>query len=203
MGRNSVRQRKGATAEELGACRQDITIGMLFSNLVMFFIIATTAATLHRSGHTNISTAREAAEALRPLAGEGAYWLFTIGLIGTGMLAVPVLAGSSAYAVAEAARWRGGSLAQKPKKAIGFYAVLGLGMVLGLLLNSLGYNAIKMLFWSAVLNGLLAPPLIVLVTLLTSDPHVMGEHVNSPTLKLLGWLTAAIMSAACVLMFVL
>jgi len=118
------------------------------------------------------------------------------------MLAVPVLAGSSAYAAAEAARWRR-SLSQKPKKVVGFYAVLSIGMVLGLALNALGYNAIKMLFWSAVLNGLLAPPLIVLVTLLTSDRHVMGHHVNSPTLKILGWLTAAIMSAACVLMFVL
>lgn len=202
MGRNSVRKRKGATAAELRACRQDITIGMLFSNLVMYFIIATTAATLHQHGQTNISTAREAAEALRPVAGSAAYWLFTIGLIGTGMLALPVLAGSSAYAVAEAAQWRG-SLSQKPKKAIGFYAVLGLGMCLGLLLNSLGYNAITMLFWSAVLNGLLAPPLIVLVIRLTSDRHVMGAHVNSPMLRTLGWLTAGIMSAACALMFLL
>jgi Mn2+/Fe2+ NRAMP family transporter len=201
LGRN-LKQRRGATPDELTACRQDIVTGMLFSNLVMYFIIATTAATLHEHGQTSIASAREAAEALRPLAGAGAYWLFTIGLIGTGMLAVPVLAGSSAYAVAEAAHWHG-SLAQKPKKAAGFYTVLGLGMVLGLLLNSFGYSAIRMLFWSAVLNGLLAPPLIVLITLLTSDRRVMGPHVNPPILRILGWLTAVIMSIACVLMFVL
>jgi NRAMP (natural resistance-associated macrophage protein)-like metal ion transporter len=201
LGRN-LQQRRGATPEELRACHQDIVTGMLFSNLVMYFIIATTAATLHAHGQTNISGAREAAEALRPLAGVGAYWLFTIGLIGTGMLAVPVLAGSSAYAVAEAAKWHG-SLARTPKKAVGFYTVLGLGMVLGLLVNGLGYSAIKMLFWSAVLNGLLAPPLVVIITLLTSDSLVMGPHVNSPAIRILGWLTAVVMSIACVLMFVL
>ncbi len=202
MGRKNVKQRKGATADELSAARQDVVTGMFFSNLVMYFIIITTAATLHHSGKTDIATARDAAEALRPLAGAGAYWLFTIGLIGTGMLGVPVLAGSSAYAVSEAARWRG-SLNQKPRQAVGFYAVMGVGMLTGLVLNYLGYSAIKMLFWSAVLNGLLAPPLVVLVTLLTSDPHVMGEHVNTPIAKILGWLTAVIMFAASLLMFVL
>src|SRR5438132_12411192 len=129
MGR-SLAQRQGATDEELKNSRVDIVTGMSFSNLAMYFIILTTAATLHAHGQTSITTARQAAEALRPLAGNGAYWLFTLGLIGTGMLGVPVLAGSSAYAVAEAAAWAG-SLEQKPHLAPKFYAVMGIAMALG------------------------------------------------------------------------
>jgi Mn2+/Fe2+ NRAMP family transporter len=168
---------------------------MFFSNLIMYFIILTTGATLHARGQTNIATAREAAEALRPLAGNGAYLLFTMGLIGTGMLGVPVLVGSSAYAVSEAAGWEG-SMSDRPKKARAFYLVMTLAMALGLVLNYIGLNAVKMLFWSAVINGLLAPPLILLVILLTSNRKVMGEHVNSPILKYLGWITFAFMVAA-------
>src|SRR5205823_693587 len=130
MGRN-LAKRRGATRGELRACRTDVVTGMFASNAVMYFIILTTAATLHQSGRTNITTAQQAAEALRPLAGGGAYWLFTLGLIGTGMLAVPVLAGSCAYAVAEAAAWRG-SLNQRPGHARKFYAVLAVAMVIGL-----------------------------------------------------------------------
>jgi Mn2+/Fe2+ NRAMP family transporter len=161
----------------------------------MYFIILTTGATLHAHGQTNITTAREAAEALRPLAGNGAYLLFTLGLIGTGMLGVPVLVGSSAYAVAEAANWRG-SMSDRPKKARAFYGVMAVAMTLGLALNYLGLNAVKMLFWSAVINGLLAPPLILLVILLTSNRKVMGEQVNSPVLRYLGWATFMVMTAA-------
>jgi NRAMP (natural resistance-associated macrophage protein)-like metal ion transporter len=201
MGRD-LRHRQGATAGELRASRRDVFTGMFFSNLIMYFIIVTTAATLHRAGHTQIASAREAADALRPMAGAGAYWLFTIGLIGTGLLAVPVLAGSSAYAIAEAAAWRG-SLEYQPRRARQFYVVLTLGMLVGLALNGLGYSAIHMLFWSAVLNGLLAPPLIVLVLLLTSDPSVMGRHTNSGAANVLGWLTAVAMTVATVIMFLL
>src|SRR6202049_3055392 len=172
MGRN-LAQRKGATTGELRSARADTIVGMLFSNLIMYFIILTTAATLHAHGETDITTARQAAEALRPLAGNGAYLLFTMGLIGTGMLGVPVLVGSCAYAVAEGAAWRG-SVADKPKSAHKFYAVMGVAMVLGLALNYLGFSAVKMLFWSAVINGLLAPPLILLVILLTSSRKVMA-----------------------------
>jgi len=200
QGRRSVARRKGATAEELRRARTDVLTGMFFSNLVMYFIILTTAATLHAHGQTDITTARQAAEALRPLAGEGAYLLFTIGLVGTGMLGVPVLAGSCAYALSEAAAWRG-SLEDRPRLARKFYAVVAASMALGLALDFLGLDAVKMLFWSAVTNGVLAPPLIVLVVLLTNDPKVMGKHANRPLLRVLGWATAALMAAAAVAMF--
>lgn len=200
QGRMTVKQRKGATNQELRVARTDVLIGMFFSNLVMYFIILTTAATLHAHGQTHIETAREAAEALRPLAGNGAYLLFTLGLIGTGMLAVPVLAGSAAYAVAEAKKWRG-TLEDHPRFSRKFYTVVAVSMVLGLVLDFVGFNAVKMLFYSAVLNGVLAPPLVVLVVLLTSRSDVMGKRVSSRPLRYLGWATAAIMTAAAVGMF--
>jgi Mn2+/Fe2+ NRAMP family transporter len=174
---------------------------MFFSNLIMYFIILTTAATLHAHGQTSITSAKQAAEALRPVAGEGAYLLFAIGLIGAGMLGVPVLAGSSAYAIAEAAKWRG-SLADHPSLAREFYAVVGLGMLIGLGIDYAGFDAVAMLFWSAVLNGVLAPPLVVLVVLLTNNKEIMGEHRNSSLLRNLGWLCAGVMSAAAIGMFV-
>jgi NRAMP (natural resistance-associated macrophage protein)-like metal ion transporter len=199
QGRRSVGARKGATDDELRHSRNDVLTGMFFSNLVMYFIILTTAVTLHASGQTHIGTAEEAARALRPLAGDGAYWLFTLGIIGTGMLGVPVLAGSCAFAIAEAAAWRG-TLSDKPRKGQRFYAVIAVSMLLGLGIVSFGFDAVAMLFWSAVINGVLAPPLIVLVVLLTSDPKVMGERVNPPLLKVLGWTTALVMAAASVAM---
>jgi Mn2+/Fe2+ NRAMP family transporter len=200
MGRATVAQRQGATDEELRASRNDVVTGMFFSNFVMYFIILTTAATLHAHGSTHIETAKQAAEALRPLAGDGAYWLFTLGLIGTGMLGVPVLAGSSAYAIAEAEAW-GASLDRKPRETPRFYGVLAAAMAVGLALVWTGLPAVKMLFWSAVANGLLAPPLIVLVVLLTSDEKVMGERTNPRWLKYLGWAAAAVMSVAAVCMW--
>jgi NRAMP (natural resistance-associated macrophage protein)-like metal ion transporter len=193
----TLAERKDATAGELRSARADTIVGMFFSNLIMYFIILTTAATLHAHGQTDITTARQAAEALRPLAGKGAYLLFTLGLIGTGMLGVPVLVGSCAYALAEAAMWRG-SMADKPKSARKFYAVMSVAMAVGLVLNYLGFNAVKMLFWSAVINGLLAPPLILLVILLTSSRKVMGKRLNPPLLRYLGWATFAVMTAAAV-----
>lgn len=200
-GRRTVQQRRGATDAELQRARTDVITGMFFSNFVMYFIILTTAATLHANGQTSIATARQAAEALRPLAGDGAYWLFAIGLIGTGMLGVPVLAGSCAYAVAEAEGWRG-SLEDRPRLARRFYAVVAVSMMVGLILNFVGLDAVTMLFWSAVVNGVLASPLIVLVVLLTSDHTVMGKRVNPPLLRWLGWATAVVMTAAAVGMFV-
>jgi NRAMP (natural resistance-associated macrophage protein)-like metal ion transporter len=199
-GRQTIAEREGATDEELRKSRTDVITGMFFSNLVMYFIILTTAATLHAHGQTSIETAKEAAEALKPLAGNGAYLLFTLGLIGTGMLGVPVLAGAAAYAVAEARNWRG-SLEDRPRLAKKFYAIVASSMILGLVFNYAGFNAVKMLFWSAVLNGVLAPPLIVLVVLLTSSKEVMGDRINPPWLKWLGWATAAVMSVAAVAMF--
>jgi Mn2+/Fe2+ NRAMP family transporter len=200
-GKTTVAEREGATERELRRSRNDVVTGMFFSNLVMFFIILASAATLHAHGKTSISSARDAAEALRPLAGNGAYWLFSLGLIGAGMLGVPVLAGSCAYAIAEAADWVG-SLEVHPPLAHGFYAVIAIAMALGLGLDYAGMNAVKMLFWSAVLNGALAPPLLVLVVLLTSRADVMGEHRNGPVLRSLGWICAAVMLIATVIMFV-
>jgi len=200
MGRGPE-ERKGATDAEIAASRRDTVTGMFFSNMVMFFIILTTATTLHAHGITNIETARQAAEALRPLAGNGAYLLFTLGIVGTGMLAVPVLAGSAAYAVAEAARW-GASLDRPLKVAPQFYAVLAASVALGMMFDFAGLNAVRMLFWSAVLNGILAPPLIVLVLLLTSDERVMGARKNSFTVKALGWLCAGLMTLSAVGVFV-
>jgi NRAMP (natural resistance-associated macrophage protein)-like metal ion transporter len=197
----TLAQSKDATTRELRTARADTIAGMFFSNFIMYFIILTTAATLHAHGQTDITTARQAAEALRPLAGKGAYLLFTLGLIGTGMLGVPVLVGSCAYAVAEGAVWRG-SMADKPRSARKFYAVMAVAMALGLVLNYLGFNAVKMLFWSAVINGLLAPPLILLVILLTSNHKVMGKRVNSPLLRYLGWATFGVMTAAAVGMII-
>ena len=197
----TVEECKGATNAELRKSRNDVTAGMLFSNLIMYFIILTTAATLHAHGKTVITTAQDAAEALRPLAGQGAYWLFSLGLIGAGMLGVPVLAGSSAYAVSEAAMWRG-SLADRPNLSRGFYAVVAIGLLMGLALDYAGINAVAMLFWSAVLNGVLAPPLIVIVLLLTSNRKIMGSRLNPRWLKVLGWCTVLVMTGASIAMFV-
>ena len=194
MHRN-LAQRRGATAEELRRAAVDVGTGMFASNLVMYFIILTTAATLHTTGNHGITTAQQAAEALRPLAGAGAFWLFSLGLIGTGMLAVPVLAGSCAYAVAEAAAWRG-SLDRRPRRAKKFYLVIVAAMAIGLALNYAGLDAIRMLFASAVLNGVLAPPLLIIVLLLTCDPRVMGKAVNSRALAGMGWAAFALMTAS-------
>ena len=193
----TLAQRKGATDEDLRRLRVDVLTGMFASNFIMYFIILTTAATLHVHGVVKIETARQAAEALRPLAGNAAYLLFTLGLIGTGMLGVPVLAGSCAYAISEAAAWRG-SLDKKPRGARKFYGVLAAAMTMGLVIDYAGLDAVKMLFWSAVVNGLLAPPLILLVLLLTSDRSVMGDRINSPVIRTLGWITFTIMTAAAV-----
>jgi Mn2+/Fe2+ NRAMP family transporter len=202
-GKITVAQRRGSTNLELSVARDDVFTGMFFSNLVMYFIILTTAATLHAHGVRNIETAKQASEALRPLAGNGAYWLFTLGLIGTGMLGVPVLAGSCAYGIAEAASWKGDSLSRKPLQAAPFYLVIAGAMVVGLALDFAGLNAVKMLFWSAVVNGVLAPPLVVLVVLLTSDKKVMGRRANSRGAKVLGWMCAAMMTAAALALLII
>ena len=200
-GRKTVHSRRGATDEELRAARADVLTGMIFAGVVMYFIILTTGATLYEQGHRDIETARQAAEALRPLAGNTAYLLFTIGLVGTGMLGIPALAGSAACAVAEAMHWRG-SLNDRPQVAGKFYGVLAASVALGLAMNLLNVNAVKMLFYAAVINGVLAPPLIVLVTMLTSDKKVMGDRINPPLLKWLGWATAFVMAAATIAMIV-
>ena len=199
-GRRSVAQRRGATMHELADARLDVATGMLFSNLVMFFIMLATGATLHRAGRVEIETARQAAEALRPLAGDGAYALFGLGLIGTGFLAVPVLAGSASFAVAEVFGWRAG-LDLSPRRGRRFYLVFAGAVAAGMLLNLAGTSSIRMLFLCAVLNGLLAPPLLLLVMLVSNNRAIMGEHANGPWLNVLGWSATAVMSLAAVAFF--
>jgi NRAMP (natural resistance-associated macrophage protein)-like metal ion transporter len=197
QGRQTLAQRRGASAHELADARLDVVTGMLFSNIVMFFIILATAATLHASGRTEIESARQAAEALRPLAGDGAYLLFAVGLIGTGLLAVPILAGSASFAIAEVFDWRAG-LDLTPRRGRRFYLVFAGAVVAGMALNLIGTNPIRMLFLSAVLNGLLAPPLLLLIMLVGNNRAIMGEHANGPWLNLLGWLATAVMFLAAV-----
>ena len=199
-GRKTVAQRQGATPEELRAARNDVMAGMGFSNLIMYFIIMTTAATLHARGITGVSTARQAAEALRPIAGDAAYLLFTLGIVGTGMLAVPVLAGSCAYAIAEAMAWAA-SLEETPRVALKFYLVLTVAVLLGMWLDYLGIDAVKMLFWSAIVNGVLAPPLVFLLVQLTSNAGVMGGRTNPPLLRWMGLTTGVVMAVAALAMF--
>lgn len=200
-GRMTVGRRKGATREELRAVFTDTVIGMSFSNLIMYFIILTTGATLYVAGHRDIQTAQQAAEALRPLAGNAAYLLFSVGLIGTGFLGVPVLAGSAAYAVAEAGAWRRG-MNERPRLAKKFYGVVAVAMFMGMAMDFAGLDAIKMLFWSAVLNGVLAPPLIVIILLICNNPRVMREHVNGKLMNALGIIAAIVMSGAALAMLI-
>jgi NRAMP (natural resistance-associated macrophage protein)-like metal ion transporter len=179
----------------------DTYIGMGFSNLIALFIIISCAATLHRSGITDINTSAQAAEALRPLAGDAAFLLFSLGIIGTGMLAVPVLAGSAAYAVAEAFEWKSG-LDLKLLEAREFYGIIAFATLGGVLLDFTPVDPIKALFWSAVVNGVIAVPIMVVMMLLADDPKVMGAFTVTRRLKALGWLATWTMAAAVVAMFV-
>ena len=180
--------------------RIDTYLGMALSNVVAFFIIVTTAATLHAHGVTDIQTADQAALALKPLAGRFAFLLFALGIIGTGLLAVPVLAGSAAYAVSETFRWRA-SLEKKPMQARRFYGTIGAAIVLGLLLNLVHVNPIKALFWSAVINGVVAVPVMAFMMILTHNPKVMGDFRLPRYLQVIGWVATAVMLLAAVGMF--
>ena len=175
--------------------RADVWTGMFFSNLVMFFIIAACAATLYSSGITNINTAADAAIALRPFAGNAAYLLFAIGIVGTGMLAIPVLAGSTSYAVSESFGWRHG-LYRKLKEAYAFYGVIIVSVVCGILLNFVGIDPIKALIYSAVANAIIAPVVLVFIVRLSSSKKVMGEHANKKSATFIGWLTIGLMAIA-------
>lgn len=189
-----------AARGHLRRIRWDTYIGMGFSNLVAFFIILSAAATLNRAGVTDIQTSAQAAEALRPLAGEFAFLLFSLGIIGTGMLAVPVLAGSAAYAVVESFDWDSG-LDKKLHEAKEFYGIIALATVGGVLLNFAPIDPIKALFWSAVINGVIALPIMVVMMLLGSNESVMGRFVIGKRLRWLGWLATLIMAIAVAAMF--
>jgi NRAMP (natural resistance-associated macrophage protein)-like metal ion transporter len=201
-GKRNLALRRGASEHELRNAAIDVNTGMLFSNLVMYFIVLATASTLYRSGQHDIATARQAAEALRPLAGEAAYLLFALGLIGTGLLAVPVLAGSASFAVAEVFRWRAG-LDLTARRGRRFYLVFAGAVVGGMALTLFEASPMRVLFLSAVLNGLLAPPLMVLVMLVGNNRTIMGAHVNGPWLNLFGWTATAAMTAAAVAFLVI
>lgn len=178
----------------------DTYIGMAFSNLVSYFIILASAVTLHQHHVTEINTAADAAEALRPLAGEFSFLLFSAGIIGTGLLAIPVLAGSAAYAVGEAFRWKIG-LEQKPKRARNFYTVLALAILLGLSIDFMPINPIKALFWSAVINGVTAAPVMVMLMLMSGNKKVMGKFTISKGMKFMGWLSTLVMVLAAIGLF--
>ncbi len=180
----------------------DTYIGMGFSNLVAFFIILTTAVTLNLHGITDIATSSDAALALRPIAGDFAFMLFSAGIIGTGLLAVPVLAGSSAYAMAGAFRWKN-SLERTPMQARQFYAIIGVSMLAGTGLGFTGIDPIKALYWSAVINGVISVPIMVVMMLLAVRSDVMGQFVISRRLKLLGWLATLMMAFAVCAMFLI
>ncbi|MGH8599243.1 MAG: NRAMP family divalent metal transporter [Burkholderiales bacterium] len=178
----------------------DTYVGMALTTTIAFFIMLTTAVTLHAHGITHIETAAQAAEALRPIAGPLAFFLFSVGIIGTGLLAVPVLAGSAAYAVSEALHLPVG-LALKPREAIGFYSIIAAATLIGVALVFTPINAIEALYWSAVINGVIAVPIMAVMMVLAAQPRIMGRLTISPRLQLLGWLATLVMGTAVVAMF--
>lgn len=195
-GLTSVEKRQAAVCnQDVKDMRVDIWSGMFLSNLAMFFIITACAATLNIAGITNIDTAAQAAEALRPLAGDASYLLFAIGIIGVGLLGIPVLAGSASYAISESFGWREG-LHFKLKQAYAFYGVIILATLIGLGLNFIGLDPIKALIYSAVANGLVAPVVLVLIVLLGSNKKIMGDRANSLWAKTFGWIATSLMVVA-------
>ena len=195
-GKTTIKLRKSITEDhEIKRMRTDVWSGMFFSNLIMFFIIMTCGLVLNKSGITDIQTAGQAAKALEPLAGKHAFLLFTIGIIGTGLLAVPVLAGSAAYALSEARGWRQG-LYRKYKGARKFYKAIIISILLGASLNFVGINPIKALIYSAVLNGLVAPFVLIMIVKISSDEKIMGKWVNKISTSVIGWIICIIMILA-------
>jgi NRAMP (natural resistance-associated macrophage protein)-like metal ion transporter len=200
MGRSTLAQRQGATDVELKIAEIDVDAGMIFASVVFYFVVLASAVTLHAEGKTDIQTATDAAAALRPLSHGLATILFACGLIGSGFLAVPVLTGSSAYAICDSFKWKAG-LNEKFHGARRFYLIIAASTLIGLLVAFLKIPPVTALFWTAVINGVLAPPLIVLIMLVSNNRKIMGKRTNGPLTNILGWLTAAIMIAAAVGMF--
>lgn len=195
-GRSTVKERKGATEGELRRSRRDILIGMTFSNLIMYFIILSTGSTLYEAGEHDIETAAQAAEALRPIAGEAAGILFAAGVIGVGFLAVPVMTTGAAYDLAQAMGWRH-SLHAQPSEARKFYVATGVVTAIAVGLNFLGFNPMKALVWSGIVQGFSTPPLLLLIMLMTNNRRIMGDKVNSTSTNIIGWATTvAIFSAS-------
>src|SRR5215212_5457469 len=197
MGRRRLAQRKGATKKELKETKTDVISGMFFSNLVMYFIILSTASTLFKSGVTEINTAAEAAEALRPLAGDAAAVLFALGVIGVGFLAVPVMTTGAAYDLCQVIGWKH-SLHAKPSEAKKFYVAIAAFTVLAMSMNFLGFNPMKALVFSGIVQGFSTPPLLLLIMLMTNNRKIMGPRVNSFWLNVLGWITTVAIFAASI-----
>jgi NRAMP (natural resistance-associated macrophage protein)-like metal ion transporter len=202
-GRNGGESRLPHTSDvarrHLRRIRWDTYVGMAFSNLIAFFIILSTAATLHAAGITDIQTSAQAAEALRPLGGPMAFLLFSLGIIGTGMLAVPVLAGSAAYAVAESFDWQSG-MDRKLPEALGFYGIIGIATIGGVALTFTHLDAVRALVWSAEINGIIAVPIMAVMMILASRADVMGSFVVRPRLRRLGWAATGVMALTVVAM---
>lgn len=198
---HALKQAPAEAPKQLARIKLDTLIGMGASNLVGFFIILTTAVTLHTHGINDIDSAAKAAEALRPIAGNFAFTVFAAGIIGTGLLAIPVLAGSAAYGLGEAFRWTTG-LEHTPQEARGFYAVIVIATLAGIAMNFLHINPIKALFWTAVINGVIAVPILVVIMLMAVRPKIMGQFVISRRLRWVGWLTTGVMGVCVIAMFV-
>ena len=199
-GEKPLRRDPKQATDQLGRIKVDTYVGMAISNLVAFFIVLTTAATLHTHGLIDISTSAQAAKALEPLAGRWAFLFFACGIVGTGLLAVPVLAGSTAYVIGEAANWRA-SLEHTPPMAPRFYAAITVAMLVGLSLNFMHIDPIKALFWAAVLNGVTAAPLMAVIMVMAASRKVMGKFVLPLHLKLMGWLATVVMFGVCISLF--
>jgi len=195
QGRTRLWQRLGATDKELRRSRRDILIGMIFSNLVMYFIMLSTGATLFRAGQHDVESAAQAAKALEPLAGAGASALFAAGIIGVGFLAVPVMTAGAAYDLAQSIGWKA-TLHSTARQAPSFYLAIGAVTALAVALNFSGVNPIKALVWSGVVQGFSTPPLMLLIMLMTNDRRIMGARVNSFGTNVLGWITTAAIALA-------
>lgn len=195
QGRTRLWQRLGASDQELQQSRRDVLLGMFFSNLVMYFIILATGSTLYPAGQNTIDSAAQAAQALRPLAGDAAGILFALGIIGVGFLSVPVMTAGAAYDLAQTLGWKHG-LHARPRQASKFYAAMAGFTAIGVGLNFLGFNPMHFLVWSGVVQGFSTPPLMLLIMLMTNNRKVMGERVNGRGINVLGWITTAAIFAA-------
>jgi len=199
-GRRPLRELTKGGVTEIDRIEIDTTVGMIFSNVIAFSIILTTAAVLNAHGVTNVNSATQAAEALRPLAGDFTFVLFALGIIGTGLLAIPVLAGAAAYGVAEAFGWQA-TLQAKAPDAVGFYTIIAAATVIGFGLGFTGIDAIHMLVWSAVLNGIVAVPIMAMMMVIVASEKLMGRFKASRRLTILGWLGTALMAVAVIALF--
>ncbi len=194
-GKTSVKARRGVSSSKLARSRKEILVGMTFSNLVMYFIIMATGATLHVQGHTDIQTAAQAAEALKPIAGQAAGYLFAAGIISVGFLAVPVMTTGAAYDLAQSIGIKG-SLNASAREAPGFYVIIAAVTLIAVAMNFIGINPMKALVWSGVVQGFSTPPLLLLLLFMTNNKAIMGEHVNSRLMNVAGWLTVLVIFSA-------